>query len=117
MIGSNLNSTTLAMMSAALSSSIILVCLLVLVNIFPQDILRERYNDSCYNNVDYTRVFRHGANGSVIFEDRVSKEAWQTLLKCIHDAPDEIFPSISEAIDYWRGISAVTMAIPAGCRL
>jgi hypothetical protein len=103
-----------ALVFAALSTSVIMVYLLIIININPQNLLRNAYVATCKTQLNPRKIVPESGNGPTVYIDVVSDQIWQAYLACVEAMPDKITPSISEAIDVWRGLSNVVMSLPSG---
>ena len=99
---------------AALSTSVILVYLLIIMNVNPQSMLQEAYVDHCKTNLNPRKIVPESGTGPTVYIDTVSDQIWQAYLACVGAMPDQIILSLSEAIELWRGLSNVIMALPSG---
>lgn len=97
--------------SAAASTLAIFVYLVIIVNIYPEDALRQSYVSKCYAQFLSLQAMetRQGPPAG-----NISSAARQSFDACMAGVPAESLPSVSEAVDHWRGVSAVVMAIPTG---
>jgi hypothetical protein len=114
MIVQDFNLPATALVFAALSTSVILVYLLTIINVNPQSVLQEAYVDTCKAHLNPRKIVPESGSGPTVYIDTVSDQMWQAYLACVEAMPDKITPSLSEAIDMWRGLSNVVMAIPSG---
>ncbi len=108
----NLPSSALAF--AALSTSVILVYLLIICHVNPQKIMQETYITDCKAQLNPRMIVPESYNGPTVYLDVVSDQKWQAYLACVEAMPEKIAPSISEAIDLWRGLSNTILALPSG---
>ena len=93
-----------ALIMSAASTLVISVYLLVIVNVFPKDAWNQKFVSNCNNEHLYFQMIMSVAEATATF---------RTCMELIPNAPDTL-PSISEAVDYWRGVSAVFLAVPSG---
>jgi hypothetical protein len=111
----NFNLPITALVFAAFSTTVILVYSLIIINVYPQSMLQDEYVDTCkavYLNP--RKIVPESGNGPTVYIDIVSDQTWQAYLACVEAMPDKISPSLSEAIEVWRGLSSLVMALPSG---
>jgi hypothetical protein len=98
---------------AAISNLSILIYLVIIVNIYPEDDLHQTYIGRCYAKLLTTQASEARQNQGPLAPN-VSDATKRLFEKCIDSIPADNLPSVSEAIDHWRGVSAVVMAVPTG---
>ena len=115
MIETNFHVPITATCSAAASTLAILIYLLVIVNIYAESELQQNEESDCYSELLYLEAvtYRVNVDGTTLVLN-MSKYAKDKFQSCMNSISVNNMPSISEAIDNWRGVSAVIMAIPAG---
>ena len=110
MLETNFHISVSATFWAAASSLAILIYLLVIVNICPTLYLQQNEESDCNSQLLNLRDITIRLKLSVL-NVSFACEAFQS---CMDSITVNSTPSISEAIDNWRGVSAVAMAIPTG---
>ena len=89
-----------------------MIYLVTIVNIYPESDLHQNYILTCYTQFLQLQVLQN-ASKEVVFAlvEDVSEQAREMFQSCVDGIPTDSLPSVSEAVDHWRGVSAVLMAV------
>lgn len=105
-----------ATLSATVSTLTIFVYFVIMVSIYPENTLRQYDIREC-SEIAFQFFAKQQAilhQNQSTYPRNTSDMTEKLIVACSENIPVENLPSVSKAIDYWRGISAVSMAIPSG---